>query len=112
MPRMTAGLDRMDRMQIWRRRLRLFAALNAQTISLVLHWWPDRSRRCGMQRVNRTMAAILCLLLAVAWNAAHAQETVTPETVTVNAQATAPPLPHFWEQMFGSGHANLAMREA
>src|SRR3984885_15531555 len=107
MPQITAGLGRFDRMQIGRRQLRPFPALNAQTISLVLHWWPDRQGRCGMQRVNRTVAAILCLLLAVAWSAVHAQETVT-----VDAQATATPLPHFWEQMFGSGHANLAMREA
>ena len=56
-------------------------------------------------------AAIACLLLAVAWSA-NAQETLTQETLTVDAHAKATPLPHFWEQMFGSGHANLAMREA
>ena len=60
-----------------------------------------------MHRGNRTAAAIACLLLAMAWGAAYAQETVT-----VDAHASATPLPHFWEQMFGSGHANLAMREA
>ena len=60
-----------------------------------------------MHRRNRTAAAIACLLLAVAWGAAHAQETAT-----IDARAKATPLPHFWEQMFGSGHANLAMREA
>jgi xylan 1,4-beta-xylosidase len=37
-----------------------------------------------------------------------AQQT---ESVLVDAQAPATPLPHFWEQMFGSGHANLALRE-
>jgi len=75
-----------------------------------------------MRKGNRTAAAILCLLLALSWGAARAQQTVPPETaipetaipdtVTVDAQAKATPLPHFWEQMFGSGHANLAMREA
>jgi xylan 1,4-beta-xylosidase len=33
------------------------------------------------------------------------------ESVLIDAQAPATPLPHFWEQMFGSGHANLALRE-
>lgn len=33
------------------------------------------------------------------------------ETVTIDAHAPTTPLPHFWEQMFGSGHANLAMRD-
>ena len=34
------------------------------------------------------------------------------EQVTVNASAPAHPFPHFWEQMFGSGHAILALRES
>ena len=34
------------------------------------------------------------------------------QDITIDAQARATPLPHFWEQMFGSGHANLALREA
>ncbi|MCU1313943.1 MAG: hypothetical protein JWM54_1700, partial [Acidobacteriaceae bacterium] len=33
------------------------------------------------------------------------------ESILIDAQAPATPLPHFWEQMFGSGHANLALRE-
>ncbi len=33
------------------------------------------------------------------------------EVLTIDAQAAATPLPHFWERMFGSGHANLALRE-
>ena len=31
-------------------------------------------------------------------------------SVSVDAHAAGKPFPHFWEQMFGSGHANLAMR--
>lgn len=31
-------------------------------------------------------------------------------TVTIDAKAAAHPFPHFWEQMFGSGRANLALR--
>src|SRR5437588_8027 len=33
------------------------------------------------------------------------------ETITVDAQAKGTPFPHFWEQMFGSGRAILALRE-
>ena len=32
------------------------------------------------------------------------------ENVIIDAHASTTPLPHFWEQMFGSGRANLAMR--
>lgn len=34
------------------------------------------------------------------------------EHITVNANAAGEPFPHFWEQMFGSGHANLVMRKS
>ncbi len=33
------------------------------------------------------------------------------ETVTIDADAPKTPFPHFWEQMFGSGHAILSLRE-
>ncbi|HLH05331.1 MAG TPA: hypothetical protein VKX25_21365 [Bryobacteraceae bacterium] len=33
------------------------------------------------------------------------------ETITIDAQAPAHPFPHFWEEMFGSGRGNLALRE-
>ncbi len=34
------------------------------------------------------------------------------ETVAIDAHAAGAPFPHFWEQMFGSGRANLAMRQS
>jgi len=34
------------------------------------------------------------------------------ETITIDARAHASPFPHFWEQMFGSGHAILALRQS
>ncbi|HKO11725.1 MAG TPA: hypothetical protein VJV22_07145 [Acidobacteriaceae bacterium] len=34
------------------------------------------------------------------------------ETITIDAHAPTTPFPHFWEQMFGSGHAILALRDA
>ncbi|HUY80693.1 MAG TPA: hypothetical protein VMU92_03130 [Acidobacteriaceae bacterium] len=56
---------------------------------------------------------ILPLLLAVIIPAAIAQPSGAPaatETIPINAHAPTTPLPHFWEQMFGSGRANLSLR--
>ncbi|MGA8599674.1 MAG: glycosyl hydrolase family 39, partial [Bryobacteraceae bacterium] len=39
---------------------------------------------------------------------AQAQE----ETITIDAASAVKPLPHFWEQMFGSGRAALTLRES
>ncbi len=41
--------------------------------------------------------------------ALHAQ---TAERITIDANAPTTPFPHFWEQVFGSGHAILALRES
>ena len=35
-----------------------------------------------------------------------------PENIAVDAAAPSTPLPHFWEQMFGSGRAILSLRES
>jgi xylan 1,4-beta-xylosidase len=43
---------------------------------------------------------------------AAAQQSPIVETDTVDASAKGEPFPHFWEQMFGSGRAALAMRES
>jgi xylan 1,4-beta-xylosidase len=40
---------------------------------------------------------------------AMAQDSVT--AITIDAAAASHPFPHFWERMFGSGRANLALRE-
>jgi xylan 1,4-beta-xylosidase len=34
------------------------------------------------------------------------------ETIKINAQAQTTPFTHFWERMFGSGRANLTLRES
>ncbi len=34
------------------------------------------------------------------------------ETILINAQASAHPFPHYWEKMFGSGHAILSLRQS
>jgi xylan 1,4-beta-xylosidase len=64
---------------------------------------------------------ILCagvvLLSAAGIAPGHCQSSASPqasasETITIDAQAPAQPLPHFWEQMFGSGRAILSLRES
>jgi xylan 1,4-beta-xylosidase len=39
-----------------------------------------------------------------------AARTLAAQVVRIDATAQGTPLPHFWEEMFGSGHASLAMR--
>jgi xylan 1,4-beta-xylosidase len=39
-------------------------------------------------------------------------QTTSHETVDVDATAQTTPFPHFWEQMFGSGHAILSLRQS
>lgn len=34
------------------------------------------------------------------------------QQIVIDATAPTTPFPHFWEEMFGSGHANLALRES
>ncbi len=53
----------------------------------------------------RVLATLLLLSLC-ALPAASAQETVA-----IDAHARTTPFPHFWEEMFGSGHAILSLRE-
>ncbi len=55
--------------------------------------------------VRRTVCVLAVFLLLVPLGLAQ-------EVVQVNAEAMTTPFPHFWEQMFGSGHAILALRES
>jgi len=48
------------------------------------------------------------LLALIAGRFAFAQSAL----ITIDASATGTPLPHFWERMFGSGRAVLALRES
>jgi xylan 1,4-beta-xylosidase len=52
-------------------------------------------------------ATILLALIFTALIPAAAQETIS-----IDAKAQTTPLPHFWEQMFGSGRAALSMRQS
>jgi xylan 1,4-beta-xylosidase len=63
-----------------------------------------------MPRSLHPAALLFLTLLASAAGAAERPPDAAPETVAVDAHAPGTPLPHFWEQIFGSGHANLALR--
>jgi xylan 1,4-beta-xylosidase len=58
---------------------------------------------------NFRIPAALLILLTVC---AYAHQISAQETIAVDAHAAGTPFPHFWEQMFGSGRANLSMRDA
>jgi xylan 1,4-beta-xylosidase len=62
--------------------------------------------------MNRSMIrmALTAVAMTLAASALNAQSQ--PETVTIDAQAPAAAFPHFWEQMFGSGRAELTMRDS
>ncbi len=50
--------------------------------------------------------------LAVLPGISYAQQSAEPEHISIDAHAAGTPFPHFWEEMFGSGRANLVMRES
>ncbi len=56
-------------------------------------------------------AGLLCAACAQGW-AQDQQSAAEPVTIVVDAKAPGKPFPHFWEGMFGSGRANLAMRQS
>ena len=59
-----------------------------------------------MSAVRKISFALLVMVFALA---AVAQDPV--EVRTIDAHAASTPLPHFWETIFGSGRANLSLRE-
>jgi xylan 1,4-beta-xylosidase len=58
------------------------------------------------------LSALLLAWLVLPTLHAQAPERVSPEQVLIDAHADTTPFPHFWEQVFGSGHAILALRES
>jgi xylan 1,4-beta-xylosidase len=58
------------------------------------------------------LLAPLSLASSTAHGASPAPAGTAPTVVTVDAQAAGQPFPHFWERMFGSGRAPLALRES
>ena len=54
-------------------------------------------------------AGAICNCLGHPQTPAFSQSALREE-ITVDAHGASTPFPHVWEEMFGSGHANLAMR--
>jgi xylan 1,4-beta-xylosidase len=59
----------------------------------------------------------LILFVPLAFSAQHlfsqtAGSSPATETIAIDAKAPATPFPHFWEEMFGSGRAELTMRDS
>jgi xylan 1,4-beta-xylosidase len=65
-----------------------------------------------MKSIVPTRLRAIWILLGVLLLLASAQRGQAQETVAIDANAPATAFPHFWEQMFGSGHAILSLREA
>ncbi len=61
--------------------------------------------------MNSLRSTLFSLAIALVGVASPAIAQTVPTAVTIDAGAPAHPFPHFWEQMFGSGRAVLALRE-
>ena len=59
----------------------------------------------------RFPAIVLAVSLLCAFPSVLSAQTAAPEQVTLDTKAAGTPFPHFWEQMFGSGRAVLALRD-
>src|ERR1700751_4233281 len=64
-----------------------------------------------MIRLSAASFVIACSLFAQSV-AAQVQPSSSSQIVRIDLSAPATPFPHFWEQMFGSGRANLTLRES
>src|SRR5579885_2483407 len=68
-----------------------------------------------MRPARYGLLALLGLLIATpgvrAYAAPAAPAAITNVQVSVDAGSAGKPFPHFWEKMFGSGHALLALRD-
>ena len=65
------------------------------------------------RRMIRVALAALEMTLAVpALNAQSPNTQSLTDVVTIDAKAPASAFPHFWEKMFGSGRAELTMRDS
>jgi xylan 1,4-beta-xylosidase len=60
---------------------------------------------------TRVMVSLLALL-AVTLNPTAPTVAQAPQAIVIDANASGTPFPHFWEEIFGSGRAALALRAA
>ncbi len=71
----------------------------------------SRQRWLGSVLALGAAGALLAPLLAQSQPAASAPAQKPLVRLTIDAQATTTPFPHFWEQTFGSGRAILSLRD-
>jgi xylan 1,4-beta-xylosidase len=62
-------------------------------------------------RQNLTFRPLLCFVTLLLCGMPTLAQQPTEQTIVVDGSAAAHPLPHFWEQMFGSGRAILTLRD-
>lgn len=60
--------------------------------------------------MNLFRCVFVALMLTFETVACPLEAQRSPTAVTIDTKAAAHPFPHFWDQMFGSGHAVLALR--
>src|SRR3974390_838240 len=66
---------------------------------------------CKPIRIPISPIVLFFAVLITLPNTLFAQSSQT-ETIQIDANARATPLPHFWEHFFGSGRAILSLRES
>ncbi|MGA8309399.1 MAG: glycosyl hydrolase family 39, partial [Terriglobales bacterium] len=65
-----------------------------------------------MKRDRAPLLLSLFALLLFAPPSGAQTSSTQPEILVIDAAAPAHPFPHFWEHMFGSGRANLTLRDS
>ena len=70
--------------------------------------WGECGRLVGMKIFRLAMQGLVVGMLGLGVGAGAGGQ----EAVVVDASAPTTPFPHFWEKMFGSGRANLMLRES
>jgi xylan 1,4-beta-xylosidase len=93
----------------------LFPLSTNPSKTITNYWRTRRSGRVTSLRLS-AIASLLVFAAAVASvTTVQAQSSANAQTlaeaVEIDANATAHPLPHFWEKMFGSGRAILSLRD-
>lgn len=65
----------------------------------------------GVRHRRKNLICVTVAVIAGALAVSAPQRTSQRETIVVDAKAAGRPFPHFWERMFGSGRAILALRD-
>jgi xylan 1,4-beta-xylosidase len=72
-----------------------------------------KSQEIAIMKRDRVPLLLILFVLLLFVAASNAQTSASqPEILVIDATAPGHPFPHFWEHMFGSGRANLTLRES